>query len=100
MSTTSATTTRPSEASAKPVEPVARPSLPTYEVHPLADIFPRLWARQAIAMSRFTLIGAQECVVGGMRRRLKAGTTVADSAANAQAGDVLSPQLCSSPNVR
>jgi len=51
-------------------------------------------------MARFALIGAQECVVGGMRRRLKAGTTVADSASNAQAGDVLSPQLCSSPNVR
>jgi hypothetical protein len=49
-------------------------------------------------MSRFVLVGAQECVVGGMRRRLKAGTTVADSAANAQPGDVISAQLCA--NVR
>jgi hypothetical protein len=31
-------------------------------------------------MARFYVLGAQEAVVGGMRRRLKAGTTVADTA--------------------
>jgi len=51
-------------------------------------------------MSRFYLIGAQECIVGTMRRRLKAGVTVADTSGNAQAGDFISAQLCASPNVR
>jgi hypothetical protein len=51
-------------------------------------------------MSRFYLLGAQDALVGTMRRRLKAGTTVADTASNALPGDVLCPQFCSSPNVR
>jgi hypothetical protein len=52
-------------------------------------------------MSRFVLLGAQECIVASApRRRLRAGTTVADSTGNAQAGDVVSAQLCASPNVR
>jgi hypothetical protein len=52
-------------------------------------------------MSRFSLLGAQECIVANSgRRRLRAGTTVADSFANAQAGDVVSSQLCASPNIR
>jgi len=51
-------------------------------------------------MARFYVLGAQEALVGGMRRRLKAGTTICDTGANAQAGDVICPQLCSSPNVR
>jgi hypothetical protein len=51
-------------------------------------------------MSRFYLIGAQECVVGSMRRRLRAGQTVADSVGNAQAGDLVSAQLCAAPNIR
>jgi hypothetical protein len=52
-------------------------------------------------MARFALLGAQECIVaGGMRRRLRAGTTIADSAGNAQAGDVISSQLAAAPNTR
>jgi hypothetical protein len=51
-------------------------------------------------MSRFVLLGAQEVVVGGMRRRLRAGQTVADSAANAHQGDWVCPGLCTSPNDR
>ena len=51
-------------------------------------------------MSRFVLVGAQECVANGLRQRLRAGQTVADTAGNAQPGDVVSAQLCASPNVR
>ncbi len=51
-------------------------------------------------MSRFALLGAQEVAIGSMRRRLKAGTTVADSVANAQFGDVIAPGLCQQPNNR
>jgi hypothetical protein len=52
-------------------------------------------------MSRFVLIGAVECIVSGApRRRLRAGTTVCDAAINAQPGDVISAQLCASPNIR
>jgi hypothetical protein len=51
-------------------------------------------------MSRFYLLGAQEIADGAMRRRLKAGTTVADSGANALAGDEVCPGLCSQPNNR
>ena len=52
-------------------------------------------------MSRFTLIGAVECITAnGLSRRLRAGTNVADSAGNALAGDVVSAQLCASPNIR
>jgi hypothetical protein len=52
-------------------------------------------------MSRFALLGAQECIVaGGMRRRLRAGMTIADSTGNAQAGDVISSQLAAAPNIR
>jgi len=52
-------------------------------------------------VSRFTLVGAQECITAnGLRRRLRAGTNVADSAGNALAGDVVSAQLCSVPNNR
>jgi hypothetical protein len=51
-------------------------------------------------MSRFYLLGAQEAVVGNMRRRLRAGQTVADSAGNALPGDVLAPGLAQSPNDR
>src|SRR6266699_2022795 len=53
------------------------------------------WEGQA--MSRFMLLGGQEVVIGGggiMRRRLKAGTTIADTAGNALLGDVLAPGLC------
>jgi hypothetical protein len=51
-------------------------------------------------MSRFVLLGAQEAVVGAMRRRLRAGVKIADSAASAQPGDVVAPGLCASPNDR
>jgi hypothetical protein len=51
-------------------------------------------------MSRFVLVGAQECVANGFRRRLRAGQTVADTAGNAQPGDVVSAQLCANPNIR
>jgi hypothetical protein len=51
-------------------------------------------------MSRFTLLGAVECITAGGRRRLRAGTNVADTNANAQAGDVVSAQLCAVPNTR
>jgi hypothetical protein len=51
-------------------------------------------------MSRFILVGAHEFITGGMRRRFRAGTTVADTVGNAQAGDVVSAQLCAAPNVR
>jgi hypothetical protein len=51
-------------------------------------------------MSRYYLLGAQEAVVGGMRRRLKAGTTIADTAANSQFGDLVAPGLCANPNNR
>jgi hypothetical protein len=51
-------------------------------------------------MSRFYLIGAQECITATSgRRRLRAGTTVADTSGNALAGDVVSAQLCASPNI-
>jgi ParB-like chromosome segregation protein Spo0J len=33
---------KPVEPAVKPAEPLPRPSLPTYEAHPLADIFPKL----------------------------------------------------------
>jgi hypothetical protein len=52
-------------------------------------------------MSRFTLIGAVECITANnLRRRLRAGTNVADTSGNALAGDVVSAQLCASPNIR
>jgi hypothetical protein len=51
-------------------------------------------------MSRFALIGAQETVVGGMRRRLRAGVVVADGAGSALAGDVICEALCAQPNRR
>jgi hypothetical protein len=52
-------------------------------------------------MSRFYLIGAVECITANnLRRRLRAGTNVADTAGNALAGDVVSAQLCASPNIR
>jgi hypothetical protein len=52
-------------------------------------------------MSRFSLLGAIEALTSdGMRRRLRAGTTVADSVGNALAGDVVSSGLCASPNIR
>jgi hypothetical protein len=52
-------------------------------------------------MARFALLGAVECVVaGGMRRRLRAGTTVADTAGNAIGNDVISSQLAAAPNTR
>jgi hypothetical protein len=52
-------------------------------------------------MSRFVLIGAQDCIVANApRRRLRAGQTVADTVGNAQPGDFVSAQLCASPNTR
>ena len=48
-------------------------------------------------MARYYLMRAVEAVVGGQRRRLWAGTTVADSSANAQAGDAVCPGLCAIP---
>jgi hypothetical protein len=52
-------------------------------------------------MSRFVLLGAQEALTSnGYRQRLRAGQTVADAQINAVAGDVVSAQLCASPNVR
>jgi hypothetical protein len=52
-------------------------------------------------MSRYQLLAAHEVVViDGTRRRLHAGTTIADSSGNAQAGDVIAPGLCASPNIR
>jgi hypothetical protein len=51
-------------------------------------------------MSRFALIGAQETVVGGQRRRLRASVVVADGPASALAGDVIAPELCAAPNRR
>jgi hypothetical protein len=49
-------------------------------------------------MSRFMLMSAHEAyVLNGGRQRLKGGTMVADSIGNALAGDVVCPQLCSSP---
>jgi hypothetical protein len=51
-------------------------------------------------MSRFYVLGAQEAVVGGLRRRLRAGQTVCDSSANAHQGDWVCPGLCASPNDR
>ena len=49
---------------------------------------------------RFALIGAQETVVGGQRQRLRASVVIADSAATAQPGDVIAPDLCAAPNRR
>jgi hypothetical protein len=50
-------------------------------------------------MSRFILTAA---VVGapprGAHAKFPRGTTIADSAANAQAGDVVWPALCASPS--
>ena len=52
-------------------------------------------------MSRYVIIGAQELVTAdGMRRRLHAGQTIADSTVNAQPGDVIAPSLCAQPNTR
>jgi hypothetical protein len=51
-------------------------------------------------MSRFALLGAQEVQIGTMRRRLRAGTTIADTMGNAVAGDVIAPGLCVQPNIR
>jgi hypothetical protein len=51
-------------------------------------------------MSRYYVLGAQEAVVGGMRRRLKAGTTIADTSTNAHPGDVICPDLATKPNDR
>jgi hypothetical protein len=49
---------------------------------------------------RFYLNGAVEAVVAGQRRRIKAGASIADTAANAQFGDLVAPGLCASPNDR
>jgi hypothetical protein len=51
-------------------------------------------------MSRFQILGAKECITGSGRRRLRSGATVADTVGNAQPGDVVSAQLCASPNSR
>jgi hypothetical protein len=52
-------------------------------------------------VSRFYLIGAQETTVANSPcRRLRAGTTVCDTAGNAQPGDVICAALCASPNIR
>jgi hypothetical protein len=51
-------------------------------------------------MSRFYVLGAQEVAIGVMRRRLKAGTTIADTGANAHPGDVVCPDLATKPNDR
>jgi hypothetical protein len=51
-------------------------------------------------MSRFSILGAQECITASGRRRLRAGATVADTVGNAQPGDVVSAQLCAAPNLR
>jgi hypothetical protein len=47
---------------------------------------------------RFRLRAAHEAVVGGQRRRLRAGVTIADSPASALAGDYVCSQLCLAPN--
>ena len=49
---------------------------------------------------RFAIVGAQETIVGNMRVRLHAGQTIADTAGNALAGDVIAPVLCASLNSR
>jgi len=46
---------------------------------------------------RFFLMGAHECVVGGQRERLSAGTNIVDTRANALPGDVICPALCATP---
>jgi len=47
---------------------------------------------------RFYLMGAHEAPeASGMRERLSAGTTIADTKANAIAGDVIVPVLCAKP---
>jgi hypothetical protein len=51
-------------------------------------------------MSRFYLLGACEAVVAGQRQRLKAGTTMSDTAGNAIFGDVVCPSLTANPNNR
>jgi hypothetical protein len=51
-------------------------------------------------MSRFYLLGSHEIADGAMRRRLKAGSTIADNAANALPGDVIAPGLAAQPNIR
>jgi hypothetical protein len=51
-------------------------------------------------MSRFYLLGSHEIADGAMRRRIKAGSTVADSTANAVGNDVVAPGLCAQPNIR
>jgi len=48
---------------------------------------------------RFYLMAAFEAPVsGGQRLRLPAGTTIADSVGNSQAGDVIVPWLCANPS--
>ncbi len=49
---------------------------------------------------RFVLIGTQEMQIGTMRRRYRAGTTVADTQGNALPGDVVCAGLCAAPNDR
>jgi hypothetical protein len=51
-------------------------------------------------MSRFQLLQATTAVVAGspQHRRLNAGTKIADTAGNAQPGDVVSATLCAPAN--
>jgi hypothetical protein len=49
---------------------------------------------------RFYVLGAQEVALGVFRRRLPAGTTIADTGANALAGHEVCPDLCSKANDR
>jgi len=52
-------------------------------------------------MSRFQLLGACDAMVSGHatgRRRLNAGTKIADTAGNAVAGDFVCPALCAPAN--
>lgn len=48
-------------------------------------------------MSRFVLIGAAH-INDGPSKKLRAGTKIADSPANALPGDVISASLCAKPN--
>jgi hypothetical protein len=48
-------------------------------------------------MSRFVLIGAHACVANGLYQKLHSGQKVADSTANALAGDAIAPSLCAKP---
>jgi hypothetical protein len=48
-------------------------------------------------MSRFQLVGAHACVANGLYQKLHSGSKVADSQANALAGDYIAPSLCAKP---